>query len=234
MKNALRLTETCSSCPVTWSPTSWAPRKRRSRNDPHHDRYAVLEMVSSSVPWCSSYERAPHEMTEATIRPLVDAFYARVRRDPTLGPIFADAIAEDAWPVHLEKMYAFWSSVMLTSGRYKGDPVSTIARSPGLNRRCSATGSTCSRQPPPSCSSPTSPTFAQSSPSHRRKPQARAVLPSRSNWPEDLRRRPSVSAHAPDHVQRLHAAHADLPGVAAEWLCTIDEIAEAYGISATT
>ena len=35
------------------------------------------------------------------------------------------AIAHDAWPAHLEKMYAFWSSVMLTSGRYKGDPVST-------------------------------------------------------------------------------------------------------------
>jgi hemoglobin len=65
------------------------------------------------------------EVTEVTIKALVDGFYARVRRDPTLGPIFAAAIAEDAWPVHLEKMYSFWSSVMLTSGRYKGDPVST-------------------------------------------------------------------------------------------------------------
>jgi hemoglobin len=65
------------------------------------------------------------EVTEATIKVLVDAFYARVRRDTTLGPIFGTAIAEDAWPMHLEKMYAFWSSVMLTSGRYKGDPVST-------------------------------------------------------------------------------------------------------------
>lgn len=63
-------------------------------------------------------------VTEATIRALVDGFYTRVRRDPALGPIFTDAIAEDAWPVHLEKMYAFWSTVMLTSGRYKGNPVS--------------------------------------------------------------------------------------------------------------
>ncbi len=69
---------------------------------------------------------APYdEVTEATIRALVDGFYARVRGDPALGPIFARAIAEDAWPAHLEKMYAFWSSVMLTSGRYKGNPVST-------------------------------------------------------------------------------------------------------------
>ena len=57
------------------------------------------------------------EVTEETIKLLVDAFYARVRRDPALAPIFATAIADDAWPVHLEKMFAFWSSVMLTSGR---------------------------------------------------------------------------------------------------------------------
>jgi hemoglobin len=31
-------------------------------------------------------------------------------------------IGED-WDPHLEKMCAFWSSVMLTSGRYKGNPM---------------------------------------------------------------------------------------------------------------
>jgi len=72
------------------------------------------------------------EVREATIKVLVDAFYARVRRDATLGPIFDAAIADHAWPVHLEKMYAFWSSVMLTSGRYKGDPVSTHRGVTGL------------------------------------------------------------------------------------------------------
>jgi hemoglobin len=63
------------------------------------------------------------EVTEQTVQSLVDAFYVRVRRDQTLGPIFAAAIPDDAWPAHLAKMYAFWSSVMLTSGGYKGDPV---------------------------------------------------------------------------------------------------------------
>src|SRR5690606_25456869 len=52
---------------------------------------------------------------------LVDAFYDRVRADAELGPIFNDAIGD--WPEHLEKLTAFWSSVMLTSGRYKGQPV---------------------------------------------------------------------------------------------------------------
>ena len=72
------------------------------------------------------------EVTEATIQSLVDAFYARVRRDPTLEPIFAAAIADDDWPEHLSKMYAFWSSVMLTSGRYKGDPVGTHRKLAGI------------------------------------------------------------------------------------------------------
>lgn len=58
---------------------------------------------------------------EAKLERLVEHFYARVRADAELGPIFNDAIAD--WPEHLEKLTAFWSSVMLTSGRYKGQPV---------------------------------------------------------------------------------------------------------------
>ena len=61
-------------------------------------------------------------VSEEGICRLVDAFYAKVRLDPELGPIFAHAIPGD-WQPHLNKMYAFWSSVMLTSGRYKGNPV---------------------------------------------------------------------------------------------------------------
>ncbi len=52
---------------------------------------------------------------------LVEAFYARVRADEELGPIFKDVIAD--WPEHLGKLTDFWSSVMLTTGRYKGQPV---------------------------------------------------------------------------------------------------------------
>jgi hemoglobin len=61
-------------------------------------------------------------VSEDGIRQLVDAFYIRVRADPELVPIFARAIPGD-WQPHLSKMYAFWSSVMLTTGRYKGNPV---------------------------------------------------------------------------------------------------------------
>ena len=62
-------------------------------------------------------------VTEEGIRRLVDAFYAKVRQDPQLGPVFDKAIAADGWPAHLAKMYDFWSSVMLTTGRYKGNPM---------------------------------------------------------------------------------------------------------------
>jgi hemoglobin len=58
---------------------------------------------------------------EAGLERLVALFYARVREDAELGPIFNDAIQE--WPEHLEKIAAFWSSVMLSSGCYKGQPV---------------------------------------------------------------------------------------------------------------
>jgi hemoglobin len=60
-------------------------------------------------------------ITEDDIGRLVPAFYAKVRDDALLGPIFNGAISD--WSHHLEKLQAFWSSVMLTSGRYKGQPM---------------------------------------------------------------------------------------------------------------
>ena len=60
-------------------------------------------------------------ITEKQLEQLVDRFYAKVREDEVLGPVFNGAIAD--WPEHLEKLSAFWSSVMLTTGRYKGQPM---------------------------------------------------------------------------------------------------------------
>lgn len=61
------------------------------------------------------------KMAEAGLEDVVHAFYARVRTDAELGPIFNGAIHD--WPDHLTKLTAFWSSVMLGTGRYKGQPV---------------------------------------------------------------------------------------------------------------
>jgi hemoglobin len=72
-----------------------------------------------------------HHISEVGIRRLIDAFYAKVRLDPELAPIFARAIPGD-WQPHLTNMYAFWSSVMLTTGRYKGNPVVKHFVIPGI------------------------------------------------------------------------------------------------------
>jgi hemoglobin len=55
------------------------------------------------------------------IERLVRVFYARVREDDVLGPIFAKRIKD--WEPHLQKMCDFWSSVVLMSGRYHGKPM---------------------------------------------------------------------------------------------------------------
>jgi hemoglobin len=60
-------------------------------------------------------------LDQDTLRQLVHRFYARVRADESLGPIFAARIAD--WPPHLERMVAFWSSVALMTGQYHGRPV---------------------------------------------------------------------------------------------------------------
>lgn len=69
---------------------------------------------------------------EATIRTLVDTFYDSVRSDDLLGPIFARHVAD--WSMHLPKMYAFWSTVVLRTGRYAGRPLEAHQRLPGLTQ----------------------------------------------------------------------------------------------------
>jgi hemoglobin len=70
-------------------------------------------------------------VTEENIRLLVDSFYGKIRQDPVLAPVFSKSIGTD-WQPHLSKMYDFWSSVMLTSGRYKGNPVAVHKAVEGL------------------------------------------------------------------------------------------------------
>ena len=60
-------------------------------------------------------------ITEEMIERLVRGFYAKVRTDAVLAPVFAARIAD--WEPHLMRMCAFWSSVALMSGRYHGTPM---------------------------------------------------------------------------------------------------------------
>jgi hemoglobin len=58
---------------------------------------------------------------EAMIEALVRRFYEAVRRDAVIGPVFESRIAE--WEPHLQRMCAFWASVMLRAGGYHGQPM---------------------------------------------------------------------------------------------------------------
>ena len=76
----------------------------------------------------------PQLATDDQIESLVGAFYARIRADAELGPIFLKAVGED-WTAHLKTMCDFWSSVMNTSGRYKGKPIPAHLKLPGIEPR---------------------------------------------------------------------------------------------------
>ena len=65
----------------------------------------------------------PPGLDDTVIDAVVDDFYAKVRRDPLLGPVFNGAIAEDRWPEHLQIIADFWSSLLLGSGRYTRRPL---------------------------------------------------------------------------------------------------------------
>ena len=60
-------------------------------------------------------------ITEVMIERLVRGFYAKVRSDVVLAPVFEARIKD--WEPHLAQMCAFWSSVALMTGRYHGTPM---------------------------------------------------------------------------------------------------------------
>lgn len=68
-----------------------------------------------------NYAMTDSRLSEQDLARLIPEFYSRVRADPVLGPIFNDAI--DDWPEHLDTLQSFWSSIVLGSGRYKGQPM---------------------------------------------------------------------------------------------------------------
>ena len=55
------------------------------------------------------------------IAKLVRTFYAKVRQDEMIGPIFNERIHD--WESHLERLTDFWETNLLFVRRYKGNPV---------------------------------------------------------------------------------------------------------------
>ncbi|WP_317206482.1 group III truncated hemoglobin [Allomuricauda sp. M10] len=63
------------------------------------------------------------------VKEMVDLFYAKVREDDLLSPIFNHVI-KDNWPTHLVKMYRFWQTVLLEEHTYYGSPFAPHAQLP--------------------------------------------------------------------------------------------------------
>lgn len=61
----------------------------------------------------------PFQQTE--ISELVDRFYAKVREDDEIGPIFNETI--ESWDAHLALLKDFWTTVLTGEPRYKGNPM---------------------------------------------------------------------------------------------------------------
>ena len=66
----------------------------------------------------SPTERGP--LSRERLSTLVHSFYADVRADPLLGPVFEDALF-DRWEPHLARMVEFWSTVALGSRSFTGN-----------------------------------------------------------------------------------------------------------------
>lgn len=60
--------------------------------------------------------------TRADINFLVISFYAKIREDEVLGPIFNQHIATEKWPEHLEKLTDFWETNLFGIPKFKGSP----------------------------------------------------------------------------------------------------------------
>lgn len=63
------------------------------------------------------------------IKKMVDLFYARVRKDALIGPIFNEKI-QNHWPEHLAKLYSFWQGILLGERTYSGFPFPPHAQLP--------------------------------------------------------------------------------------------------------
>ena len=73
----------------------------------------------------------PDIQNEADIQQIVDAFYGTITEDAVLAPFF-DTLDLDA---HRPRMVAFWSSVVFSTGTYRGQPFEKHALLEGLEAR---------------------------------------------------------------------------------------------------
>jgi len=56
---------------------------------------------------------------------VVSSFYSKIKTHDLLGPIFTQAIPENEWEAHMQKITDFWDSAVFGSMTYRGNPAMT-------------------------------------------------------------------------------------------------------------
>ena len=74
---------------------------------------------------------SPDLCTEEEVTRLVHGFYASVRKDAVLGPVFEQHVRD--WDHHLPTMVDFWSGALRGTARFRGAPMPRHAALPGLD-----------------------------------------------------------------------------------------------------
>lgn len=72
----------------------------------------------------------PELCSEAEVEQLVRRFYARVRADALLGPIFESHVHD--WEPHITQLVDFWSAMLRGTRRFAGAPMPKHLALPGL------------------------------------------------------------------------------------------------------
>ncbi len=77
--------------------------------------------MTAGLPPSSVYGRLGPD----TLRRLLRLFYAQVMKDELLAPVFQAQLGtfpKDGWPVHLQRLEAFWRAVTGGPSLYRGRP----------------------------------------------------------------------------------------------------------------
>lgn len=72
--------------------------------------------------------RKVRDITPSTLEVLVRRFYAQAREDALLGPVFEAAIQD--WNPHIEQITAFWTTSLLGTKTYRGNPLVAHGKHP--------------------------------------------------------------------------------------------------------
>jgi hemoglobin len=93
-----------------------------------NERFMVLSPLKQHADRAAKIPLAVTGIGRDAVREFVAAFYAEVRKDDLVGPVFERIVAENDWPDHIEKITDFWMAVAFGGAAFRGDAMRKHAR----------------------------------------------------------------------------------------------------------